>query len=175
MAESAVAGTVINERYVLREALGQGGMGQVFLAEDTWHSGRPVAIKKVRNDRLGRTEAINLRMEFLAVARLNHPNLARPFNFGRDWENGDYFFTSEYVDGVHLNSGVTVDDTEAQLEALAQSCRGLEFLHNRGLVHGDIKPENMLLQANRVSLDGADPRRTSGAFRIKLIDFGLTV
>ncbi len=167
-------GSVVNERYRIVDSLGKGGMGQVFLAEDLWSSKLPVALKKLRNDRLDRNQVASLRAEFLTVAHLAHPNLVQPYDFGRDWEDGDFFFTSEFVDGEHIDAGLGAYDTKNLCEALAQACRALDFLHNHGLVHGDIKPENMLIQAESTG-GAARSSIANGPFRIRLIDFGLTV
>lgn len=173
-AERAQSATpVINERYRIADRLGQGGMGQVFLAEDLWMH-RRVALKKLRKDRMDRNQVANLRSEFLTVAHLSHPNLVPPYDFGRDWVYGDFFFTSEFVDADHINVTLGAYDTGCLCEALAQSCRALDFLHNHGLVHGDIKPENMLLQVQAGNGDARDALK-AGRFLVRLIDFGLTV
>lgn len=167
----------INERYLIRHTLGQGGMGQVLLVEDSWQNYRPVALKKMRQDKLQKNEVSSLRREFLAVAHLSHPNLAEAIDFGSDWHNGDVFFTSEFIDGVHLDTGLKEKNLDTLLEAFIQTCRGLEFIHNHGFIHGDIKPENILLQADKVAVhDGDDDTKDlAPSFLIKLIDFGLTV
>lgn len=164
------ADTIINERYRIVDRLGQGGMGQVLLAEDLWMR-RNVALKKLRKDVMDRNQVANLRSEFLTVAHLAHPHLVPPYDFGRDWNDGEFFFTSEFVDGRHINVSLGAYDTGSFCEALAQSCRALDFLHNHGLVHGDIKPENMLLQMR----PGDAGALKAGRFRVRLIDFGLTV
>ncbi len=175
MTEPNEAKTFINDRYLVKEKLGKGGMGRILLVEDSWNGYQPQALKKMRKDKLNKNEVTNLRREFLSVSHLSHPNLAKAYSFGYDWINKDYFFTSEYVDGVHLDIGLKDADLDRILEGFVQSCRGLEFIHNHGMVHGDIKPENMLYQADSVSLHDNENSNKGQAFRIKLIDFGLTV
>jgi tetratricopeptide (TPR) repeat protein/tRNA A-37 threonylcarbamoyl transferase component Bud32 len=164
----------INGRYRPVRKLGRGGMGAVFLVLDTYHGDQPVALKRVRPDRLDRKAEAILRNEYLALAGLQHPGLARVFHFGLDHDASDYFFTSEFVDGVNLLKACQgIDLAEPQscglfLDMLAQILRALEYIHARGLVHGDLKPENMLVT-------GIAPDRPQAAPpRVKLIDFGLT-
>src|SRR6185295_14046938 len=95
-------GDLINGRYSLIRKLGHGGMGSVFLVEDNWRKDRRLAMKRVRKDRLDPRTISTLRNEFLALSPLAHPNLARVYDFEVDLASQDYFFTSEYVDGVQL-------------------------------------------------------------------------
>jgi len=169
-AQADSVGSVINQRYRIKDTLGRGGMGEVLLVEDEWDGGRPLALKRVRRDRLDSLPVSILRREFLAVAHLRHPNLARAYDFGRDWETGDYFFTYEYVDGVRLHKALAETGMDPLVEAFIQTARVLDFLHSHGFVHGDIKPDNLLVQP----LSGGG-KSSRSEFRIKLIDFGLTV
>jgi len=156
-------------RYLVVRKLGKGGLGSVFLVEDTHRQGEKFALKRVRTDTLGKKAAAILRNEFTALASLDHPNLACVFDFGVEPETADYFFTSEFVDGVTLLKACAdldlsrAEDLAVFLDLLAQVIRALEYIHSRGLVHGDIKPENILV----TGLSTAAPR-------VKLIDFGLT-
>ena len=150
-------------------------MGTVYLVSDLRDGDRPLALKCIRSDKLdARTLAI-LRNEFLALSALPHPNLARVFEFGIDSLTSDYFFTSELVDGVDwlkacqsLNLSLR-PQLEDFLEVLAQVLRALEFIHGRGMVHGDMKPENVLVR-REVVRRGAG---TGTALLAKIIDFGL--
>src|SRR5262245_33224723 len=164
----------INGRYRPVRKLGRGGMGAVFLVLDTYRGDIPVALKRVRGDRLDRKAEAILRNEYMALAGLQHPGLARVFNFGFDHDAADYFFTSEFVDGVNLLKacqGLDLAHADSRylfLDMLAQILRALEYIHSRGLVHGDLKPENILVT-------GLGPDGPSAAPpRVKLIDFGLT-
>jgi serine/threonine protein kinase/tetratricopeptide (TPR) repeat protein len=176
MATDARPQVLINGRYRVVRELGQGGMGSVFLVADERDQGKPLALKRVRGDRLDKKGIAILRNEFLALTSVRHPGLATVYDFGVDRESSDYFFTCEFVDGVNLLKACRglVPQGDAAIPVLvdlvAQVLRALEFIHSRGLVHGDIKPENILV----TGLDAqgqADP--VQGA-RVKLIDFGLT-
>src|SRR5688572_28880397 len=169
-ADTAVSAPLkVTGRYVVVRKLGKGGLGSVFLVEDTHRQGEQLALKRVRTDTLGKKAAAILRNEFTALASLEHPNLARVYDFGVEPETADYFFTSEFVDGVTLfKACADLDLSHAQdlslfIDLLAQVVRALEYIHSRGLVHGDIKPENILV----TGLSGESAR-------VKLIDFGLT-
>lgn len=161
----------INERYRVVRCLGRGGMGDVCLVHDNLNGGLPLALKRVRSDKIDPKSVAVLRNEFLSLASLPHPNLSRVYDFGADRRTGDLFFTAEYVEGVHwLEACQGLDlsrpeGLETFAEVLSQVLRGLEFIHCRGLVHADIKPENLLV--TRVDPDG------SGKSRMKIIDFGL--
>ena len=165
----------INNRYRIARCLGRGGMGMVYLVSDLRDANRPLALKCIRSDKIdARTLAI-LRNEFLALSALPHPNLARVFEFGIDRITQDYFFTSELVDGVDwlkacqaLNLSLR-PQLEDFLDVLAQVLRALEFIHTRGMVHGDMKPENVLVR-REVVRKGAG---TGTALLAKIIDFGL--
>ena len=169
-AETAVSAPLkVTGRYVVVRKLGKGGLGSVFLVEDTHRQGEKLALKRVRTDTLGKKAAAILRNEFTALATLEHPNLARVYDFGVEPETADYFFTSEFVDGVTLFKACAdldlsrAEDLSLFIDLLAQVVRALEYIHSRGLVHGDIKPENILV----TGLSGESAR-------VKLIDFGLT-
>ena len=166
-------GELINNRYRIIRRLGHGGMGSVYLALDAREE-RLLALKRVRKDRLDpRTLAI-LRNEFISMAALPHPNLARVYDFGVDRVTADLFFTSEFVDGQSwLQVSRELDlkrqqGLEVFLDLVAQVLRALEFIHSRGMVHGDVKPENILVTVE--SQEESDPH---SACRIKIIDFGL--
>lgn len=158
-------------RYEVVRELGRGGMGAVFLVADRRRDGRLLALKKVRVSPTEAEVAEALRNEFLAVASLRHPGLAEIYDFGIDRSSSEYFFTSEFVEGVNFYEALRrrdparSEEVGAIVELSAQVLRALEFLHTRGIVHGDIKPENILV----TGLSDDEP----AAARAKLIDFGL--
>jgi serine/threonine protein kinase/tetratricopeptide (TPR) repeat protein len=158
------AGSVIG-RYVIRERIGAGGMGEVFAAHDG-ELDRDVALKLIHGDRGDRRsfndvtqrECERLRIEAQALARLSHPNVVHVYEVGRDETSGGRMFLAmELVDGPTLGKWRPGSLTEL-LEAYVQAGRGLAAAHGAGLAHRDFKPGNVL-----VGSDG----------RVRVVDFGL--
>jgi serine/threonine protein kinase len=137
-------------RYEILEQLGQGGMGRVFLAKDSI-LGRQVAIKVLRDDLgLPPEERAHLyermRIEARAVAAVNHPNVVVLHDMGDDADVGLYL-VFEYVIGEslrdHITHGpLTLDDLDRLTEELASA---LDAAHEAGVLHRDVKPENVFL------------------------------
>jgi eukaryotic-like serine/threonine-protein kinase len=138
-------GRVLGKRYRIVAPLGVGASAQVFLAEDVTLR-RQVAVK-VLQPGLAQSEAFLRRFgaEARAAAALNHPNLARVFDWGED-EGGPYLVL-EYLSGGSLldlfQRGVRLSVAQAASIG-AQAARGLAYAHARGLVHRDVKPANLL-------------------------------
>ena len=147
-------------RYDVIRSLGQGAGGEVFLVEDTFSPGRPLALKTLHGDDEQLTGA--LRREFQVLAALRHPRLAQVFDFGRipAGEPGGpaTFLTREYLAGEPLHHAARGKALQEIAPLVLGLCRALAPLHQSGLVHGDLKPDNVIV----------DP---SG--RVRLIDFGL--
>jgi serine/threonine protein kinase/tetratricopeptide (TPR) repeat protein len=149
-------------------------MGAVNLVVDTFKDHRQLALKQIRRDRSNPRSVAILRNEFIALAALEHPNLAKVYDFGFDRRTEDYYFTSAYVRGIQLykaTHGLSLadaNDLHLVLHLLVEVLRALEFIHSRGLVHGDLKPENLLVSTQAETED--DP---GGGAQVKLIDFGL--
>ena len=162
--------TVLRERYRIRRVIGQGGMGNVYLAEDLRLAGRLCAVKEVAHDPALPMHLIEeAREQFFreatVLARLDHPNLPKVSDFFSEG-NCDYL-VMDYVPGKDLQA--LVEETkrkgaflpESQVLAWAsQIADALEYLHSQDppIVHRDIKPSNLKL--------------TPGGL-IKLVDFGL--
>jgi serine/threonine-protein kinase len=152
-AESVAAG-----RYRLERRLGHGGMASVYLARDSVLD-RPVAVKLLADNVAG-DEGLRKRFvrEARLAARLSHPNVVSIYDTGAD--EGRPYIVMEYVDGATLADLLareTLEPEEARQLAL-QACRGLAHAHDAGLVHRDIKPQNLLL-----GRDGT----------LKIADFGI--
>jgi serine/threonine protein kinase len=143
--------------YILLEQLGQGGMGAVYLAEhETLH--RKAAIKVLPPGGNKITVERFLR-EARAVAALDHPNIVRMHDVGREGEV--HFLVMEYVEGQTLDKLVTSTaplPAQRAVEYVSQACAGLQHAHERGFIHRDIKPANLIL-----AKDGT----------IKILDMGL--
>ncbi len=160
----AVVGDVIDGRYRLLSMLGQGGMGQVFRAE---HVGikREVAIKLLHHE-LRDNEGIQERVtrEAFATGRLDHPNCVSITDSG-SFGNGGTYIVMELLKGDSLGDVLDEQETLPIVEALAvvrDILKGLEHAHGVGVVHRDLKPDNIFLVQS-----GTQQRRT------KILDFGI--
>ena len=126
--------------------LGQGGMAQVYLAEQT-SLGRKVALKVLRPERV--QTATNLKRfqtEAAAAAALSHPNIVAVYVMGE--HEGQNFIVQEYVPGGNLREWITrkgPPEVPRAVQILKQTASALEAAHAHGIVHRDIKPENILL------------------------------
>jgi eukaryotic-like serine/threonine-protein kinase len=152
-------GELFDGRYRLERRLGHGGMADVFLAWDET-LGRSVAIK-VLADRYARDAGFveRFRREASAAAGLNHPNIVSVYDRGQS--NGQWYIAMEYLEGQTLKDEIVerAPLPEAETARIAmQVCSALAFAHRRGVVHRDIKPQNVM-----VLPDG----------RVKVTDFGI--
>jgi eukaryotic-like serine/threonine-protein kinase len=148
------AETLLNDRYELIKPLGSGGMAHVWLGRDRL-LGRTVAVKILREEYTGKPDfQERFLKEAQAIAKLSHPNLVTVYDFGI--QNGQYFMIMEYVEGEDLKSvlrrtpGPSLEAGRPQpvdtwLDITIQVCEGLGLAHRAGLVHCDIKPQNILL------------------------------
>lgn len=146
-------------RYIIKRPLGKGGMGTVYLAEDPMLK-RWVAIKVVTTYDEAREHAMaRFRREAEISAQLNHPNVVTVFDVGMEPDVGP-FLAMEYVEGKSLAKHIKDKDmdAEASVRALIQAMRALRAAHRMGIVHRDVKPENILISENG---------------RAKLMDFGI--
>jgi serine/threonine-protein kinase len=141
--------TVLDKRYDVVRPLGSGGMGEVYLARDRV-LGRDVALKVLRKQYAGDDEfAERFKREAMSVASLSHPNIVQVYDRG-ETEEGSSYIAMEYVPGGTLKERIS---REGSLEAAdaaglgAQVAEALGAAHDRGMVHRDIKPQNVLLAA----------------------------
>ena len=151
---------VLNQRYELLKREGVGGMAHVYKAEDVVLR-RVVAIKVLRDDL---SDESNLVEQFLrearAVAHLSHPNVVAVHDVGSDWKR--HYMVLEHVAGEDLKYHIRLDapfSLEHALDYAIQICAGVGHAHQHGLVHCDIKPQNIL-----VTPDG----------QVKVADFGIS-
>ena len=152
-------GTVLGDRYRIVGRLGRGGMGEVFRADDL-KLGQPVALKFLPPD-VDRDPArlTQLHTEVRMARQVSHPNVCRVYDI--DEVDGHTFLSMEYVDGEDLGSllrrvGRFLEDRA--LEIARQMCAGLAAAHERGVVHRDFKPANVMID---------------GAGKVRITDFGL--
>jgi serine/threonine protein kinase len=156
-------GVVIAGRYKLRQQIGEGGMGTVWMADQTEPIKRKVAVKLIRVER-GQSKAILARFEAerQAIALMDHPHMAKLLDAGTT-EHGSPFFVMELVKGIPLNDfcdqhRLTVPE---RLKLFMQICSAVQHAHQKGIIHRDLKPGNVLVESH----DGKPVP--------KVIDFGL--
>jgi serine/threonine protein kinase len=146
------SGSVLRGRYRIEGILGQGGMGTVFQATDEYRlesEGQRIALKVLHTAVTMRTELFaELRREFQHLQLLSHPNIVRVFEFDRDGPIA--FFTMELLSGVLLSrvlqarGHVPLERSQA-LAVIRDVGAGIAHAHSRGVIHGDINPQNIFL------------------------------
>ena len=163
------AGDRIRDRFELISKLGEGGMGAVWKAKDLLkeeaRDRNPyVAMKLLQGDFKNHPEAfIALQRETAKQQRLAHPNIATVYDFDRDAATGTVFMTMEVMEGQPMDSFIRklpADGLPAEeaMPLIEQLCRGLQYAHDAGLVHSDLKPGNCFLTKENT---------------VKLLDFGI--
>jgi uncharacterized RDD family membrane protein YckC len=159
------------DHFEIRALLGEGGMGTVYLAHDV-SLDRPVAIKVLRRELGDKPELFErLIAEARAQARLQHPNVVNVYYIGT--HAGAPYFAMEYVRGETLAERLVQHGPlrwEEALEYVIETTRALLDAHQRGIVHRDVKPSNLLLAPL-----GPQPAREAPQGHIKVADFGLAV
>jgi len=135
----------LGEFRIIRE-LGRGGMGAVYLAEDT-NLGRPCALKVLRKELSGNHEFLTrFRREAVATGKLNHPNIVMAYKV--DEERDVHYYAMEFCEGLPLDAALLQLGTvpcAIALEVIAQVAKGLQHAHTHGVIHRDIKPSNILI------------------------------
>jgi serine/threonine protein kinase/tetratricopeptide (TPR) repeat protein len=156
------AGTIIAGRYKLLEAIGEGGMGTVWAAEQTEPVRRKVALKLIKPGMDSRQVLARFEAERQALALMDHPSIARVLDGGLT-EAGRPFFVMDYVKGVPITQ--YCDETRLsvseRLALFVQVCQAVQHAHQKGIIHRDLKPSNILVALY-------DDRPVP-----KVIDFGL--
>lgn len=138
--------TIIANRYRLIERIGAGGMGTVWKAEQTEPVRRIVALKLTAPGMSSETVLSRFQAERQALARMDHPNIAKVLDGGMT-ENGRPFFVMEYVEGVPLTQ--FCDDARLsiaqRLALFVAVCQAVQHAHTKGIIHRDLKPGNILV------------------------------
>lgn len=152
-------GQKINERYEIIKTIGEGGMANVYLANDTILE-RNVAIKVLRGDLSNDEKFIRrFKREALSVSNLSHPNIVEVYDVGE--EDGNYYIVMEYIEGKTLKQllqkrgALTLTEV---LDIMSQLTDGLAHAHEAYIIHRDIKPQNIMIEDNGL---------------IKITDFGI--
>src|SRR2546425_3598382 len=151
------AGTRLG-RYEIRSKIGEGGMGEVYLAQDT-KLDRKVALKILPTELASNRDRMERFIrEAKAAAALSHPNIAQIFEIGE--HDGTHFIAMEFIDGQTLREKIHRERTELRklLRYLQHVAEGLAKAHAAGIVHRDLKPDNIM-----ITREG----------HAKILDFGL--
>ncbi|HEX2836899.1 MAG TPA: protein kinase [Phycisphaerales bacterium] len=169
VASSAAPGTVpadligdVIGAYKLLDKIGEGGFGSVWLAERRGEIVQRVALKLIRPGMDSRAIVARFEQERQALAMMDHPSVARVYDAGTT-NAGRPYFAMEYVAGLPIDEYCTARGTPlaVRLELFAQACEGVHHAHERGIIHRDIKPGNILVSEH------------DGRPQAKVIDFGI--
>jgi serine/threonine protein kinase len=138
-------GTVIGP-YKLLQQIGEGGMGVVFMAEQTEPIQRTVALKIIKPGMDTRQVIARFEAERQAVAMMDHPNIAKVLDAGTT-ESERPYFVMELVKGVPITKYCDEKHLpiRARLELFVQVCQAVQHAHQKGIIHRDIKPNNVLV------------------------------
>ena len=158
-------GTVVASRYRISRPLGRGGMGEVFAAENI-RTGRPVAIKLLRQDSKAKSSAIaRFRQEARAAGSINSDHVTQVLDVEEDAEHGvvlvfELLEGESLIDRLKRTGPIPFDELYSIIE---QVWMGLADAHRAGIIHRDLKPSNVFLE-----------RRPDGTTRVKILDFGIS-
>jgi len=161
-AAGLAAGQLFAQRFQLIRKLGEGGMGQVWLAEQTAPVRRPVALKLIKAGMYDETVVQRFQAERQLLAIMDHPAIAKVFDAGIT-PQGQPYFVMEYVPGLPITEYCDQKKLKIRerLELFIQACEGAQHAHQKAIIHRDLKPANILV----VEVDGKPVPR--------IIDFGL--
>jgi serine/threonine protein kinase len=148
--------------YTLMELIGEGGMGEVWLAEQKEPVRRRVAIKLIKSGMDTQEVVARFESERQALALMNHPNIAKVFD-GGSTSDGRPYFVMEYVAGLPITaySDKHKLTTQQRMELFIHVCEGVQHAHQKAIIHRDLKPSNILVS----EVDGKPMPR--------IIDFGV--
>ncbi len=148
--------------YTLRERIGEGGLGEVYLAEQTEPVRRQVALKLIKPGMDTRQVVARFEAERQALAVMDHPHITKVFDAGAT-ERGRPYFVMEYVPGAVITKYCDAQrlDTAERVRLLIEVCDAVQHAHYKGIIHRDLKPSNILVEL-------ADGRPIP-----KIIDFGV--
>ena len=160
----SLVGSVIGERYHVLRTLGEGGMGQVYLAEHV-KMGRKCALKVMHHGMMHDADAISrFNREAANASRISHPNVAAIYDFG-ETTDGVIYLAMEYIQGEALSAVVHREgalSVQRAARIIRQAGDALTVAHEMGIVHRDLKPDNIMIARGREGLD-----------LVKIVDFGI--
>jgi serine/threonine protein kinase len=158
-----LVGTTIQKRYLVEKELGCGGMGRVYFARDLDLHSRPVVIKVLLEASLQEPYVVKkFRQEIEALARIDHPNVVNVLGAGKLDDDKPYI-VMQWVSGVTLRSQIPLEgmNLERTASILRQVGAALDDVHEKGIFHRDLKPDNIMMQVK------------SGTEFVKIVDFGI--
>ncbi len=163
-AQTLATGIVIDSKYKIISLLGEGGMGSVYLAHHLLLD-KDMALKTFRSRHIDQDAARRFELEARAIAKLSHKNIVQVFDFGIN--DGRPFYTMELLGGdslvKYINDGsLSLRET---LEVFVEVADGLSHAHKAGIIHRDIKPDNIYL--------GAPKGKAGKISSVKIVDFGI--
>lgn len=162
--DDPLLGVTIDSRFRIESLLGRGGMGAVYKGTQL-SVGRQVAIKIMHSELLDRESALErFWRESKIISELSHPNIVRLYEFGQDRERDLLYLVMELVNGINLGDTLERGRLRAALalEIVYQVCGALTEPHAQGVIHRDLKPDNLLL----VPI-------SDGTIQAKVLDFGI--
>src|SRR5579863_1408783 len=161
-AGSVEPGQVFAQHFRLTHKLGEGGMGQVWLAEQTSPVRRQVAVKLIKAGMYDEAVVRRFQAERQSLAIMDHPAIAKVFDAGTTLQ-GQPYFVMEYVPGLPITEYCDQRKLRIRdrLELFIEACEGVQHAHQKAVIHRDLKPANILV----VEVDGKPVPR--------IIDFGL--
>lgn len=164
VARELVSGQVLGSRYEIRDCIGSGGMGAIYAARRI-HIGDTVAVKVLRPEVVHDAQSRErFQREARAAAKLHHPNAVVVHDFGQD-PDGTTYIVMELLEGRSLRQVLSDEHSIEPTRAVGivkQACAAIEAAHRLGIIHRDIKPDNIIL------LDSHD-----GIPHVKILDFGI--
>src|SRR5436190_10450230 len=162
--QSTLFGKTLDDRYVIEDELGQGGVGVVYLSSDRKLHDKRVVIKILLDKSLTNSWVVQkFQQEKEALARVDHPGVVGILDTG-ELPDGKPYLVMQFIDGVTLRSQIKTEGIpiDRAAEIIRQTGRALAVAHDKGIFHRDLKPENIMLQSF-----------AGGEEQVKIIDFGI--
>ncbi|HEY9676904.1 MAG TPA: serine/threonine-protein kinase [Drouetiella sp.] len=164
LAQASLIGATIADRYIIEDEIGAGALGVVYRARHKVLE-RPVAVKILYEDLKGNENSfLRFQREAQAASSLNHPNIVTIFDFGLQ-DNSYPYLVMDYLQGENLKDLIQRQGRvplDRAFPILMQIADALSHAHTKGILHRDIKPDNIILQQSNVSKD-----------IVKIVDFGI--